>query len=68
VSSPHLCDLSLDATCAFNRREAMPLATQALFRRVVARDVATRAPAERREPVTVDPETAAMLSVWGAGP
>ncbi len=65
---PQLCDLALDATCAFNRREAMPLSTQALFREVVARDVATRAPAERREPATIDADTAATLSVWGAGP
>ena len=62
---PQLCDLGLDPTCAFNRRAIMPLATQALFRRFVQRDVAVRAPPDRREPVTVDADTAALLSVWG---
>jgi hypothetical protein len=64
---PTLCDLAVDATCAFNRREAMPLATLAIFRRFVAADLATRVPADKREPATIDAETAARLSVWGAG-
>jgi arylsulfatase A-like enzyme len=63
---PFLCDLALDPTCAFNRRDVMAHATMALFRRTVAFDAATRAPASYREPATIDPDTAAQLSVWGA--
>jgi hypothetical protein len=65
-AAPALCDLAVDATCAFNRRETMPLAAAAIFRGVVAEDLATRAVAVRREPATIDAETAASLSVWGA--
>jgi len=65
-AAPFLCDLALDPTCAFNRRDLMPLATMALFRRTLAFDTETRAPSSQREPATVDPETAAQLSVWGA--
>ena len=65
-AAPQLCDLRVDPTCAFNRRDGMPMATQALFRRMVATDLATRAPPRTREPATIDPETAASLSVWGS--
>ncbi|MCC6559010.1 MAG: sulfatase-like hydrolase/transferase [Polyangiaceae bacterium] len=65
-AAPFLCDLALDPTCAFNRREVAPLAAMALFRRTVTHDLAVRAPAAQREPATIDPETAAQLSVWGA--
>lgn len=64
---PFLCDLVLDPTCAFNRRDLMPQATMALFRRTLAFDAQTRAPASQREPATIDPDTAAQLNVWGAG-
>lgn len=63
---PFLCDLSLDPTCAVNRREAMPAAVHALFRRIVAADRAARPMAEQRELATVDADTAAQLKVWGA--
>ena len=63
---PFLCDLSLDPTCAVNRREAMPAAVHALFRRIVAADRAARPKAEQRELATVDADTAAQLKVWGA--
>jgi hypothetical protein len=65
-AAPFLCDLTLDPTCAFNRRDIMPLATLALFRRTVTFDLAVRTPAAQREPATIDPETAAQLNVWGA--
>ncbi|HLM74434.1 MAG TPA: sulfatase-like hydrolase/transferase, partial [Polyangiaceae bacterium] len=65
-AGPQLCDLGVDPMCAFNRRDGMPIATQALFRRMVEADLATRAPPRTREPATVDPETAASLSVWGS--
>ena len=64
-AAPFLCDLELDPTCAFNRRETLPLAAMALFRRVMARDQASRSDLQRREPATIDPDTAAALRVWG---
>lgn len=62
-----LCRLSLDPTCAFDRTHHSPIAAQAIFRELawfVARE-AGRGVAER-QPVTLDSEMAAMLSVWGA--
>lgn len=67
-SAPFLCATKLDPTCAFNRREAMPIAAMALFRRTVMTDMQTRSPLSAREPATLDPETAAALSVWGVAP
>ena len=64
--APELCDLSLDPTCAFNRRDQAPIAVAAMFRSVVALDVATQAADARREPATLDPDTAAALRVFGA--
>jgi hypothetical protein len=63
--APALCDLSLDPTCAFNRRDTMPLAAQALFRRIMERDQSTRVDARKREPASMDTDTAAALRVWG---
>ena len=63
--APALCDLVLDPTCAFNRRDTMPLAAQALFRRIMARDQSTRVDAQKREPASIDNDTAAALRVWG---
>jgi hypothetical protein len=63
---PALCDLAVDATCAFNRRDAMPIAASAIFHGVVAEDLQTSAVAAKREPATIDGPTAAALSVWGA--
>ena len=65
-AAPDLCDLAVDPTCAFNRREKMPIATGALFRSIIAEQLAARVPASKREPATIDQETAAALSVWGA--
>lgn len=64
--SPSLCDLSVDPTCAFDRRSAMPLATQWLFRAVVERETTLGAPPEKRRAVMVDLDTDAALRVWGA--
>ncbi|MEO7329758.1 MAG: sulfatase-like hydrolase/transferase [Minicystis sp.] len=63
---PTLCDLSIDPTCAFNRREAMPIAAAAIFRSVVGEDLAGRSPGNKREAATLDNETASALAVWGA--
>ncbi len=65
-AAPDLCDLAVDPTCAFNRREKMPIATGALFRSIIAEQIAARVPVSKREPATIDQETAAALSVWGA--
>jgi hypothetical protein len=65
-SPPSLCDLSLDPTCAVNRRDVMPMSAHALFRRVVAADLAARPLTEQRELAAVDADTAAQLKVWGA--
>ncbi len=62
---PSLCDLSLDPTCAVNRREAMPMAAHALFRRVVSADLDAHNTNEQRELAPLDAETAAQLKVWG---
>jgi hypothetical protein len=63
---PSLCDLALDPTCAFNRREALPIAANAIFRAVVAQDVAARKAATKREPASIDADASAALNVWGA--
>ncbi|MEP7119760.1 MAG: sulfatase-like hydrolase/transferase [Byssovorax sp.] len=65
-TAPDLCDLAVDPTCAFNRREKMPIAAAALFRSIIAEQVAARVPASKREPATIDQDTSAALSVWGA--
>ncbi len=65
-AAPGLCDLGVDATCAFNRREAMPLAVRAIFRDVVAADIAAHRLGALREPASIDEPTASALSVWGA--
>ena len=65
-AAPTLCDLQLDPTCAVNRREQMPFAAHALFRRVVAAHLAARPTASQRELATVDEDTANQLKVWGA--
>jgi arylsulfatase A-like enzyme len=65
-AAPGVCDLGVDPTCAFNRREAMPIAARAIFRGVVADDIAMRALGAKREPASVDEDTASALSVWGA--
>ena len=65
-SPPSLCDLSRDPTCAVNRRDVMPLSAHALFRRVVAADLAARPLTEQRELAAVDADLAAQLKVWGA--
>jgi arylsulfatase A-like enzyme len=64
-AAPALCDLSLDPTCVFNRRDTMPLAAQATFRRIMERDQSTRVDAQKREPASIDADTAAALRVWG---
>lgn len=65
-AAPELCDLSLDPLCAFNRRDAMPISTQAIFRTMVIEQPIRAVPAVKREAATLDPDTFAALRVWGA--
>jgi hypothetical protein len=44
----------------------MPIAAGAIFRGVVAEEMAARVIAAKREAATIDGETSAALSVWGA--
>ncbi|HVY47614.1 MAG TPA: hypothetical protein VHB21_17110, partial [Minicystis sp.] len=62
---PSMCDLSVDAACAFDRRDVMPLATLGIFRRLVHAGTAARGLAPPREPATIDADTLAQLKVWG---
>jgi arylsulfatase A-like enzyme len=63
---PTLCDSAQGASCERDARDAMPLATRALFRWTYDEEGATVAGTRLvREPATVDPETAAAFAVWG---
>jgi CheY-like chemotaxis protein len=67
-SPPMLCDLSVDPHCEKDVRDAMPLATEALFRFTWDYEAAAfraQGGRPRRDPATIDPETAAALAVWG---
>jgi hypothetical protein len=44
----------------------MPIAVSAIFRSVVAQDLAARTDGARREPASIDADTGAAMSVWGA--
>jgi arylsulfatase A-like enzyme len=61
---PRLCDLEIDPICAYDRRHVYPSIAQALFRRLVGQP--SRLPQFNRQPLSLDSEAAAMLSVWGA--
>ena len=63
--APKLCDLNVDPSCSFDRRQLFPVVTLAMFRRLAAIERRT-APAQAREAVTIDSEMANMLKVWGA--
>lgn len=63
---PSLCDAADGAACERDARDAMPLATRALFRWTYDQEVSTLGGARLvREPATVDPETAAAFAAWG---
>ncbi len=63
---PSLCLLDVDPRCESDARDRYPLLMQEAFRRVYDAEVpsvgVTRV---KREPLTIDPDTAAMLGVWG---
>ncbi len=64
---PWLCRADVDPACVDNQFERMPLTAHTLW--TWTRDALDRmneaAPAQRRDPATIDPETAAALAVWG---
>lgn len=65
-SRAKLCDLSVDESCAFDRREQSPFAARALLRRLARHRFTAATPAAERESAVVDDETLAALRVWGA--
>lgn len=67
-ATPQLCDLTLDPRCERDVLENYPLLTQAMWRQAFEYESQARPPRftrPRREPATIDPETAAALAVWG---
>jgi hypothetical protein len=61
-----LCDLVVDESCAFDRREQSPFAASALLRRLARHRFTPATPAAERESAVVDDDTLAALRVWGA--
>lgn len=62
---PTVCDLAVDPTCAYDRTDVHPGITLAMFRRL-AHERATGREPPPRQPLTLDAQAAAWLSVWGA--
>jgi hypothetical protein len=65
---PLLCDLRADPRCEKDIREQFPLVTQALWRFAYDQESLARPPQftrPRREPATLDPDTASALGAWG---
>jgi arylsulfatase A-like enzyme len=61
-----LCDLAVDESCAFDRRESSPFAASALLRRLARHRFTAATPLAPREAAVVDDDTLAALKVWGA--
>lgn len=67
-SPPTLCDRVVDPRCERDLRESNPLAATALFRVAFDHETAAtkgRQGKLRREPATLDSDTAAAMAVWG---
>jgi arylsulfatase A-like enzyme len=65
---PFLCDLRVDPRCEKDLHEQLPLVTETLWRFAYDQESLARPPQftrPRREPATLDPDTAAALGVWG---
>jgi len=62
---PSLCRVADDGSCAGELRETMPQAALALWRWTYDHETMGLARRPKREPATVDPDTAAALAVWG---
>jgi arylsulfatase A-like enzyme len=62
---PSLCRLDAGGACGSELREALPQAALALWRWTYDRERAGRDRRPKREPATIDPDTAAALAVWG---
>lgn len=64
--TPTLCFVDLDPRCEKDQREAFPLLARETFRRVYDHEAASwSASRAKHEAVVIDPDTAAILSVWG---
>ena len=65
-ATPTLCLLDADPRCEKDVAPLMPLSTFALFRHTWDHEAAGwKQPRPRRDPATIDPETAAAMAVWG---
>lgn len=65
-SAPFLCDAAEGQACERDARDAMPLATRALFRWTFDQEASIVLGTKlTREPATIDPDTAAAFAVWG---
>ena len=64
-SPPSLYDLDADPGCLRDLRDTLPLATMALFRHTYDHEATAIATRPRRDPATMDPDTASALAVWG---
>jgi hypothetical protein len=64
--APTLCDLASDPNCETDRFDKLPRAAQALWRATYDAQIdSVRVQHASREPATIDPNTAAALTVWG---
>jgi hypothetical protein len=64
--APSLCDIASDPNCETDRLDKLPRAAQALWRATWDAETASvRVQHASREPATIDPNTAAALTVWG---
>ena len=61
-----VCDLSVDLSCAFDRRPLVPFASSAMTRALASYEEAVDAAAVERQPLVIDDPTLAALKVWGA--
>jgi arylsulfatase A-like enzyme len=63
---PKLCQLDIDPNCLADALSKLPIASSALWQWTYASETAVRElrPAQR-EPASIDPDTAAALTVWG---
>jgi arylsulfatase A-like enzyme len=64
-STPALCRVGDDGACGGDLLQSMPQAALALWRWTYDHEALGLARRPKREPATIDPDTAAALAVWG---
>ncbi|MCU0687713.1 MAG: sulfatase-like hydrolase/transferase [Polyangiaceae bacterium] len=64
-SAPSLCRIDEAGTCSGELLSSMPQAALALWRWTYDHEALGLARRPKREPATIDPDTAAALAVWG---